>query len=264
MKNPEPIYFYTAPLLTYFNREEFETHSLIFIQNEQNQYRWVKPSECLWSSATEIQDRTSLNTYYDDELEDFFVGGLGVPRLDVHMVYDELLRVDHSHATVRQVKDLLWQMNALLEADKPKGSSERLLKIPILPVRYPSGEVKLLSGQNDFAIVDRRPLQEFFQSKVKLFDFSLSEVHKLEPFLRWAGLRSRFLSKVIKEISLVDPDSAYPLSDPSQNIARRAQALTRYVSTLVFHLSHALSLLTQRQSCGSSAEPSSAGRPELL
>src|SRR5689334_13593345 len=63
-------------------RATFESLSLIFVQDEANQCRWVKPSQCLWSSATEIQNRTSLSTYYDDKLEHFFVDILGVPRLD--------------------------------------------------------------------------------------------------------------------------------------------------------------------------------------
>lgn len=225
------VYLY-CDLLTFPNRENFETYSLIFVQNEVNQYRWVKPSECLWSSATEIQDRTSLNSYYDDKLENFFVVILGVPRLDVNMVYDELLRVHPSQTTVEHAKALIWQMNALLtEGEEPNGTSEKLLRIPILPVRYANGDVKLCSGENEFAIVDRRPLEELFRGRVKFLDFDLGQVHKLEPFLRWARLQRQFLSNVAKEISVVEEHSASPVSDPSRDIARKAEALTRSVVT---------------------------------
>lgn len=237
------------------NRQDFETHSLIFVQNEANQYRWVRPSECIWSSATEIQDRTSLNTYYDDKLEDFFVDILGVPRLDVNMVYDELLRVHPSRTTGKQVKDLIWQMNALLrEGEEPNGTSEKLLRIPVLPVRYANGDVKLCSSENEFAIIDRRPLEELFRGKVKFLDFNLGEVHKLEPFLSWAGLRGRFLSRLIREISVVEGYSAFPISDSSRDIAQKAQALTRYVAISTIRQ---VCQLTDTQSCCSSAKLSS-------
>jgi len=190
----------------------------------------VAPSECLWSSATEIHDRVSLNNYYDDNMEDFFVNVLKVSRLDVSMVYDELLRVHPERTTVQQAKDLLWQMNALLaEDEKPKGTAENLLKNPVLPVQYPNGNIKLCSGENEFAVVDRRPLMELFRGKIKILAFDLIEVHKLQPFLEWALLRRRCLSKVVREASVVDPDSAFPLSDQSRDISRKAQALTRYV-----------------------------------
>lgn len=190
----------------------------------------MAPSKCLWSSATEIQDRISLNNYYDNSLEDFFVNFLNVSRLDVSMVYDELLRVDPKRTTVEQAKALLWQMNALLaEGEKPKGTAESLLKKPVLPVQYPNGDVKLCSGENEFAIVDRQPLMELFRGRVKVLAFDLIEVHKLQPFLEWALLRRLYLSKLVRESSVVDRDLTSPLSDSSRNIARKAQPLTRYV-----------------------------------
>jgi hypothetical protein len=147
------------------------------------------------------------------------------------MVYDELLRVEPGRTTVRQAKDLLWQMNALLaEGEEPKGTAENLLKKPILPVQYPNGDVKLCSAENDFAIVDRRPLMELFRGKVKVLAYDIIEVHKLQPFLAWARLRQRYMSKAVRESSVVDSNSAFPLSDPSRDIARKAQALTRYVA----------------------------------
>lgn len=224
----------------------------------------MAPSECLWSSATEIQDRTSLNNYYDDSLEDFFVNFLNVSRLDVNMVYDELLRVDPQRTTVKQVKDLLWQMNALLSEDEnPKGTAENLLKNPILPVQYPNGNIKLCSCENDFAIVNRRPPMELFQGKIKVLAFDLIEVHKLQPFLEWAQLGRRYLSNVVREASVVDPASAFPLSDPSRDISQKARALTRYVAANSPRSSHLRGLIDVKGS-NSYPEPSSPRRPGLL
>ncbi|TLD34115.1 hypothetical protein PspLS_01685 [Pyricularia sp. CBS 133598] len=212
--------------ITAYYQQDFENSCLIFMPTGKN--NWLSPSECLWSSATEIQDRTSLSQHYDNTLEDFFVDVLNVPRLDINMVYDELLRVDPNNTTIKQVKDLLWQMNALLiEGETPEGSAEELLEKPILPIQYSSGEVKLCSDKNDFAIVDRLPLMRLFRGKAKLLDFDLHEVHKLHPFIEWAMLDEWYLSKVVREATVVDDKSAFPLSDGSREISRKAQALTR-------------------------------------
>lgn len=187
----------------------------------------MKPSLCLWSSATEIRHKVSLNNYYDDDLEDFFVTVLGVSRLTIDMVYDELYTVDPASTSVKLVKDYLWSMNAFLETGLPAQSSERLLKKRILPIRYPDGDTRLVAANIEFAIVDRQPLQDLFRDRVKLLDFSLGEVHELRPLLDWMNLTDRFLSRLTTANTIVNPDFVYPLTDPVRAIRRKAHALTR-------------------------------------
>lgn len=148
------------------------------------------------------------------------------------MVYDELLlRAGGAQGTtVRQATDLLWQLNALLSSgERPKGKAGELVKKSVLPVQYPNGEVKLCSWDNDFAIADRRPAMELFKGRIKVLAFDLGEVHKLKPLLEWARLQGRYLSKVVREASVVDQASAFPLSEPGRAISKKAWALTRYV-----------------------------------
>jgi hypothetical protein len=224
--------FFSCPAsswLTHILRQRFESESLIFIQNEQGQYLWTKPSKCLWSSATELQHRFSLNSYYDDDLEDFFVTILGVSRLTFDMVYDELYGIDAASA-VQQVKTYLWEMNAFLETETTSRSVQNLIDKRIFPVNYARGDTKLVASGTQFAIVDREPLRLLFQDKINLLDFRLDEVHRLEPLLHWMGLKDRYLSCLVKERTVVDTESTHPLADRTLSIARRSHALTRYVN----------------------------------
>jgi len=186
------------------------------------------------------------------------------------MVYDELSRVNPDTTTVEQVKILICTLNALLDTDVPEKTPRRLLKKPIFPVRYPSGEVELESGDTEFAIVDRRQLEQSFRDKVKILDFTRDEVHKLKAFLKWTKLGSRCLSKVTKEISIVQSELTYRLSDPTYDVRKKAYALTRYVFFLLRHADsvfklNKLKVLTHFKSCGPSSKPAHLQqRPGLL
>lgn len=199
---------------------------MVFIPASQGRNRWVKISECLWSNATEIRGKYNLNTYYDDKLEHFFLDFLGVERLHFSIVYDELLSVD-PRATVDKVKDLLWCLNSFLGKEQQKTTPERLLKRPILPVRYPDDSARLVSSAVEFAIIDRQSYGKDFRNKVKMLDFDHSEVHKLQPFLKWANFETRYLSCLVKEISVVQSGVTYHLSDSKLEVKIRAHALTR-------------------------------------
>ena len=200
---------------------------MVFIPLPQGQNKWAKISECLWSNATEIRGKFNLNAYYDDDLENFFLDFLGVERLHFSIVYDELLGVDPQATSVEKVKDLLWSLNSFLGKEHQKASPERLLKKPILPIRYPDGSVRLVSTAVDFAIIDRQSYGEEFRNKVKTLDFNHSEVHKLQAFLRWAIIELRYLSHLVKELSVVESGVTYPLSDSKLQVKAKAHALAR-------------------------------------
>ncbi|GJN78503.1 hypothetical protein PLIIFM63780_001997 [Purpureocillium lilacinum] len=191
--------WYAADIKSEKLRDSFESGSLIFVPNTNGDYTWVKPSECLWSTATEIRNRITVNKHYPDALEDFFVTALGVSRVTIDMVYDDLYTADRANVTVEHVKSSLGILCTLLETEKlkPTKTSTKLLERAILPVRYPSGGVRLVSAEVEFAIVDRRPLEDLFRDKVKLLDFTLIEIVRLEPLLSWMNLGDRYLSKAM-------------------------------------------------------------------
>ncbi|KAF7557600.1 hypothetical protein G7Z17_g521 [Cylindrodendrum hubeiense] len=174
----------------------FKTETLIYVKGS-----WLKVSECLWSSETEIQGKTTLVEEYED-LREFFVDFLGVDTLNLQIVYDELLHLGRSPSPlVDQVKQQIQSLNGLLSHARsfPKVKPEPLLKTKIFPVNIPGGEVELSTAQTSFTIVDRVVLGELFAGQVKTLDFDLNEVRELTPFLQWLGLETRYLSCSIPE-----------------------------------------------------------------
>lgn len=112
--------------------------------------RWYKTAECLWSSRGGVQDLVNLASIYDRDLEGFFVDSLQVTRLTLELVYDELLTlVDYGkETTVHYAKQQLLTLSSLLrDLEGTFGvapAAAPLLKKRILPVRYTDGKVLLL------------------------------------------------------------------------------------------------------------------------
>ncbi|OTA86918.1 hypothetical protein M434DRAFT_399722 [Hypoxylon sp. CO27-5] len=209
-------------------KDVFETEALIFA--DVGPQKWHKLSQCLWSAPASIRGKVNLSTVYGDEMQDFFLNKLGVRKLDANVVYQELLELNLKEATVDHVKDLLWTMNSQLELDTPKGSAETLLKRPIIPIRDVGGRVSLQSSSTEFAIVDRKTLDEIFGRRVKALDFTTNEICQLRAFIKWAGLEDRYLSRLVKETSVLDSGVKVPISDPRQDISKKAYGLLRIAS----------------------------------
>ncbi|RYP09924.1 hypothetical protein DL764_000966 [Monosporascus ibericus] len=208
-------------------QSKFESGALVYYpRGGEGQTWWYKPSQCLWSAPTQLRDKVNLSSQYDDELQDFFVGTIGVRELDAAMIYNELLNIDAT-ATVGHIKDLIWSLNSQLQMEPLDSPPEALLQRCILPVRYAGGEVRLCSIVKDFAIVDRKNLGEIFQDRIETLDVTMTEVRQLQPFIEWSGLGGRYLSRLVKEITLLDSGVRAPISDPIQDIRRKAYELYR-------------------------------------
>lgn len=151
---------------------------------------------------------------------------LGVRRLDANLVYQELLELSAGEATVDQVKDLIFTLNSQIETEE--NDSVEFSRLPILPVRDFGGNVSLDANGTGFAIVDRKKLHDIFRGRVKLLDFSLEEVCQLRPFIRWAGIEGRYLSRLVKETSTLNSTDKRPISDPYQDLKKKAYGLLRY------------------------------------
>lgn len=183
----------------------------------------------MWSAPTQLRGKVNLSDHYDEDLQEFFVGTIGVRELDASMLYNELLNIDTATATVGRVKDLIWSLNYQLqvEALDSLGEPEALLQRCILPIRYADGRVQLRSIAKDFAIVDRKKLDAIFQGKIDTLDITMAEMRQLQPFIEWSGLEIRYLSYLVKEITVVDSDVRVPISDPIRDIRRKAYTLFR-------------------------------------
>lgn len=222
-----------TPLLLSFNedsmRESFEQDALVYVER-QGTSSWHRPSECLWSSTTKIEGKIAINAQYKD-LKVFFTERLKVRLVDLKMVHDELLEVHSRNTSAEDVKPLLWAFNSLLQSEYNPPNPSRMLQRRVFPVRTPNGQVTLHSSQTEFAIVDREGYFNAFRDRVKVLDFSLQEICRLKPFIAWARLEPRYLSKCVKEVSRLEDEVAIPVSAMNRDLKRKAYGLLRIAAS---------------------------------
>ncbi|KAK0705518.1 hypothetical protein B0H67DRAFT_558107 [Lasiosphaeris hirsuta] len=211
-------------------KQLFEENALVFVSTKlkRQQGSWHKASDCLWSTATVIRGKKTLAKLYGNALEKFFTDMLGVEKLSAKMVIQEMMKLTLL-STVEEVKKLLWSLNSLLESGNPQESlqREKLLKKSILPVRSPKGVVEPGSAGVEFGIPDRKELEEKFRNKISMLDFTLGDVRKLKPFLRWAGLEDRYLSHMVRETPVLGEGDKFQVSDQRFDIRRKAHGFLR-------------------------------------
>ncbi|KAI1655267.1 hypothetical protein F4813DRAFT_186285 [Daldinia decipiens] len=206
-------------------RNAFKNDALVFA--DVSPQKWHMPSQCLWCVSSPIRGRVNLSNIYDGDLEGFFVEKLAVRVLDADIIYNELLELDPEEATTGRVKNLLWTFNSHIELENFNTSPEKLLKRRILPVREVGGKIALHSAETSFGIIDRKKLGDIFYDKVKILDFAVNDIVKLMPLIKWAGLEDRYLSRLVQETSVVDSGLKTPISDPIQDIRKKAYGLLR-------------------------------------
>jgi hypothetical protein len=183
----------------------------------------------VWSSAARLRGRVSLNENYKD-LEDLFVGFLGVKPVDLLMAIDELKEAGNRQPTsVLEVKESIWTVNSLLSTESSLPNSRATTKSRVFPVKQANGDVTCGSSATNFFVIDREPLRLSFEGRVKFLDFTLEEVVELWPFLKWTHLEDRYLSHCVKEITSFHGRDAMLISNPDRQIQNRAYALLRLV-----------------------------------
>lgn len=207
------------------SRERFECRELIYYE-DKDVADWYAPSKCLWSTVTDIKGMVALNSMYED-MQDFFVGLLGVRTLTLEMVYDKLIEQATGGASTHDVKETIWLLNSYLQDEEVLVNPKRLIECKIFPVRYPNGTVSLCNSMIDFAIKDRKHLSDMLSGKAKVLDFEVNDTPRLEPFFRWTGLEARYLSSCVKEISSLCDNHHQSLTFPDRKVARKAHALLR-------------------------------------
>ncbi|KAK4146669.1 uncharacterized protein C8A04DRAFT_9676 [Dichotomopilus funicola] len=212
-------------------KETFSREALIYGFDN----KWHTASDCLWSSSIPINNKLILDNIYGDDLRDAFVSVLGVPELTVRLVYDKLAAATGQNGLVLSVdeaKETLRVFNSLLAAAGGEVLvSARVIRNPVFPVRFPSGEVRLCPGIKDFAVRDRKALSEDFAGLANFLDFDMEEVRRLQRVLGWASLGRKYLSRKVEEITCPDMKSARPISTPHRDISRHAHSLLRIAVT---------------------------------
>ncbi|CAK7230302.1 hypothetical protein SEUCBS140593_007541 [Sporothrix eucalyptigena] len=213
-------------------KDKFTKESLIYVADADSPEfdGWYEHAKCLWTTSTRIRGMATLKNIYPG-LESFFVKGLGVQTMNAKMVYDKLTGPALS---IEETKQTIHTFNALLaERDRnAKGIMEaasmdaaKVFEKKVFPVRLPSGYVQLCQGIDSFALVDRQSLADDFSEQAKFFDFDMDEIRSLWPFIEWAGLGHKYLSKTVREISCVAGDDHRPILSRDRDVRRKARAL---------------------------------------
>ncbi|KJR86279.1 uncharacterized protein SPSK_02144 [Sporothrix schenckii 1099-18] len=184
---------------------------------------WCYSAQCLWTSATPIPGKITLDHLYP-ELEDFFVK-LGVGNMTVEMVYEKLtgpaLSVDDAKQTIMTFNELI------IRGDVPDSLDPSKVHMrPLFPVKLPDGDVRLFTGQSQFAIPDRHHLLRCFSGKANILDFDLETNRTLVPFFEWVGVHDKYLSRTVHESTCVPYDDGRPITSPDRDVRRKARALT--------------------------------------
>ncbi|KAK1761584.1 hypothetical protein QBC47DRAFT_409582 [Echria macrotheca] len=210
-------------------RNLFGNQPLICFHNGDT-FSWHRPEECLWSTGTGVKSLVNLAQVYDHDLETFFVRSLGVTRLTAKLIYEELLSLgDGSQRNIKLVKEKLLVFSSLLREET---KNEPLVAAPllekyILPIRHAGGELSLLPATTGFTIIDRAGPMAQFRNVAKTLDFTMEEVHDLEPFISWAGLGNRYLSRMVEEVPDLGSGEKFRVSEPRYNLKKKAHALVR-------------------------------------
>ncbi|KAH8124644.1 hypothetical protein LI328DRAFT_166990 [Trichoderma asperelloides] len=202
-------------------RDVFATKQLIYAKS-RGKWRWCKISDCLWSSPIEI------HSDYED-LEDFFVGMLGVTSITVQMLYDEL-KQPSSQRDINDVKVAILSLSSLLQTSTVPLDPQPILDNAIFPVRSCNGEVALRSAKVDFAIPDRDYLSDMFKEKIAMLDLDLENIHRLKPFFEWTKLQGRYLSSCVVEGTSVS-EKGRPISAKHRDLKRKAYYFLRIAAT---------------------------------
>lgn len=164
-------------------------------------------------------------------MKSFFVEVLGVDTLNLRLIYNELSKLGESKPTVESVKEQLLAFKAHLHTAsnykdvKPDG----MRKFKIFPIREPGAQqnIQFCDGNTEFAIADTVPLGDNFRQKIRTLGFTFDEFHSLGPVIKWLGLETRYLSRLVIETSKVEDDDRVLNQALSRKIELKAHALCR-------------------------------------
>lgn len=200
-------------------RKTFKTEKLIAatIKNVGSpQVRWLTADRCFWSEMSCLQFNSGLCGQYSN-CEGFFRSILEVDAVATieHVTIDleELAQTKDPNIIREHVKPIVIQISTLLQRSKDDGiqspfnaslTHEKLKKLRIYPVMASNDKTsELVSGQdftsgNLLFIPDRPDLNELFKDKVRLLDFSTSEIRKIHHLIESFPC-ARYLSTEVRK-----------------------------------------------------------------
>jgi len=200
-------------------RTSFQSEGLIYSLPQRS---WHRSTACVWYKRPLLPDQVAISEQYS-EFETFFCQSLQIQVPDLKMLVSGLKTLEGINS-VREARELIWQINAL---DPDKKTLEPLANASVLPVKLKDGTVILRKPSSTFAIIDRKPLADALDGHITFLDFSLEDIRLLRPFLSALKLEGRYLSQLVVEKSSVQGIFSQPSVDLTRYLRRRAHSLTR-------------------------------------
>ncbi|CAH0043331.1 unnamed protein product [Clonostachys solani] len=210
---------------------QFATEPLIFIPSNK-ETKWFSTGGCLWSVDGEKLGKPCLERHYPD-LSAFFVNILGVRKLDLKLIINELQDIGDNVISVTHAENLLKSLKIYLAShsgEKPKLEDKALLS-RVFPAYVPGHtQVQLLSAKDEFAIADRQSYLDALQPHISVLKFTVAEAQQLAPVFEWMGLATRNLSRVVDERTVVGEDGHQLDGELTRDLILKAGAFVSIAS----------------------------------
>lgn len=207
-------------------RFAFENSALVYIPKEN---AWSAPSQCVWVESTvKILEKASIADAYP-LLEAFFTTVLQISKPTVEMYVDSLkAEATKGKASAALIKETMRLICSLGVGENDFSS---LVEAKILPVKLADEVSSFTSATSkdesvDFTIVENSIHWDAFKGKIVVLDFSLEEIRDTRPLLLALGLKERFSSKIVKEVTDVSGGSQD--HEMTRNLRIKSQAIVRY------------------------------------
>jgi hypothetical protein len=204
---------------------DFELKGLIYARGQ-----WLRPSECVWNCPVEVSGRVPLEQSFP-ELREFFVEVLKVATMNTTLLTEELISYSRNpNKDPQRIKQIILAIGQMLAADPSsqikQESLHSLRKSRFLPVRN-GNEILFETPKADFCINDHERYGKFFQSRIKMLDFSYEDLTSLHPLFQCLLITNRYIS------GLVDTETTVNHFEESEYLThhfhQRAYAFSWYV-----------------------------------
>ena len=207
-------------------RFTFEGSALVYVPIKN---AWYPPSQCVWvESNVEIPGKASIADAYPS-LETLFTKVLNISKPTVEMYIDSMKAEAKGKASAARIKETMRLICSLGVGEHDFSS---LVEAKVLPIKLANGVGDFASASSkdeciDFVIVDNTVHWNAFKGRIMALDFSLEEIRDTRPLLLAMGLKKRFSSKLVKEVTDVNGGSQD--QEMTKNLRIKSQAIVRYV-----------------------------------
>jgi hypothetical protein len=221
------VYFETEQI-----RATFEKERLVLANG-----KWHAPSTCLWSSGIALSDIVTIADLYGNakvmssygdfgDFEPFFVGRLGVKTANTAMIIDELIGRTKGRNPLpsEEAKSIIREIARMMGSERIDKNLEtsfrRMRQAKCLPVRVGQSDPSLEDASAEFVIADHERYNEAFRPKAAFLDFTLDEIQLLHPLIKVLGLHGRYLSRNVRETSVI-------IGNPDRNVVLTTEVQAR-------------------------------------